>query len=244
MREKPLESENSATRRRRAEEIVRQKLDCVPAAASEESRRLIYELQVHQIELELQNEELRLAQGELEESRQKYYDLYDFAPVGYFTFDEPGLILEVNLAGGDLLGVERSNLIGRVFSAFLASESQARFYDHRRAVIGSGERHRCDLELIKKDGSRIHVQMESAAVVAKQGGGIQLRSAVSDISERVLIRNALQESEEKYRRLFTEMISGFALFDLKKPSSQVHFELSGRGGVTSAKAACSERRCC
>jgi PAS domain S-box-containing protein len=207
-------SEDPATRRKRAEEILRRKLDAVPPAADEKTRRLIAELQVHQIELELQNEELRRAQVELGESRQRYYDLYDFAPLGYFAFDEQGLILEVNLAGVDLLGVERSRLIRQVFSTFVASDCRERFHDHRRAVIGSEDAQTCDLELIKKDGNRIYVQMESVRVSVQQRGGSQMRSAVSDISERVLIRKALEESEEKYRLLFTEMISGFALFDV------------------------------
>jgi PAS domain S-box-containing protein len=210
----PAEYDNPAARRRRAEEILHQKPGALPTPADAEMRSLIYELQVHQIELELQNEELRSAQEQLEESRQKYYDLYDFAPVAYFSFDQRGLILEVNLAGVDLLGVERSRLIRRAFSAFLASDCKAKFYDHRRAVIGSGDAQTCDLEVIKQDGSRIYVQMESVGVPAQQRGGYQMRSAVNDISERVLIRRALEESEEKYRLLFTQMISGFALFDV------------------------------
>ena len=85
----------------------------------EESQQLIHELQVHQIELEMQNEELRKAQAELEQSRSKYSDLYDFAPVGQFTFDKHGLILEANLTAATELGLERSRLINKPFRAYI-----------------------------------------------------------------------------------------------------------------------------
>ena len=97
--------------RNRAEKSLRKRSADLGKSPVEDARKLIHELRVHQIELEMQNEELRKAQVELAESRDRYFDLYDFAPVGYFTLDEKGLILEVNLAGADLLGSERASLI-------------------------------------------------------------------------------------------------------------------------------------
>ena len=102
---RPAKSASSAssgqTLRQRAEEIARGKEDCssggVPAGSPEETRQELHELLVHQIELEMQNDELRRAQAELEDAQARYLDLYDFAPVGYFTISEQGLILEINL---------------------------------------------------------------------------------------------------------------------------------------------------
>ena len=101
-----------------------------PAALQEEdkdARALVHELQVHQIELEMQNEELKLAKLEAEDALTKYSDLYDFAPIGLFTFDAQGLIQEVNLAGAMLLGVERRSLMNRQFSVVCCAQRPSFF---------------------------------------------------------------------------------------------------------------------
>ncbi len=103
---------DAADLRRRAEEKARAKdVQTQKTLSAKEAGRLLHELQVHQIELEMQNEELRRAQGELESARARYFDLFDLAPVGYFTLSEQGLILEANLTGAGLLGVERRELV-------------------------------------------------------------------------------------------------------------------------------------
>ena len=89
-----------------------------------DTRRLVHELQVHQIELEMQNEELMQTRAELEAALRQYTDLYDFAPVGYFTLARDGTILQVNLAGANLLGVERGTLIKQRFGVFVADQSR------------------------------------------------------------------------------------------------------------------------
>ena len=90
----------------------------------------VHELRVHQIELEIQNEELRGAQTTLEDSRHKYFDLYNFAPVGYFTLDKDGIILDVNLAGSSLLGVERDNLYNTAFIQYIPLDQRNKFQHH------------------------------------------------------------------------------------------------------------------
>lgn len=99
-----------------------------------------------------QFKKLREAQAGLERSRDRYLDLYDFAPVGYFTFDRKGLILEVNLRGADLLGVERRFIQKRLFSRFIAKEDQDVFYLHRKKVLETGTKQTCELKLLRKDG--------------------------------------------------------------------------------------------
>ena len=116
--------------------------------------RLIHELEVHQIELELQNEELRNAQAVIEESRSRYAELYDFAPIGYFTFDREGVIKEVNLAGAKFLDIPRSSLINKPFSAFIDPECLDMFYSHRRKVFSSDAKQICELKLLEKMGRR------------------------------------------------------------------------------------------
>jgi PAS domain-containing protein len=125
--------------RRLAEEKARLNEAQPPKTLSpEEAGRLIHELQVHQIELEMQNEELRRAQGELEASRARYFDLYDLAPVGYFTLSEQGLILEANLAGAGLLGVGRSTLVKQPLSRFIFHEDQDIYYLHCKRLLETG----------------------------------------------------------------------------------------------------------
>lgn len=110
----------AAVLRRQAEEVLKAKMpESGFPRPDDESHRLLHELQVHQIELEMQNAELRQARDELEMVLGKYTDLYDFAPVGYFTLDRNGAIRAVNLSGASLLGVERAKLLGQRFGQFV-----------------------------------------------------------------------------------------------------------------------------
>ena len=180
--------------RRRAEELLRQRPGGIQSIPGEDAKELIHELQVHQIELEMQNEELRKAQVELEESRSRYFDLYDLAPIGYFTFNRKGLIVEVNLTGADLLGVERRHLIKKGFSQFVARDYQDAFYFHRKLVFESKTRQSCELRLIKSDGSSVYAHLESIAVEDASGTCKQCRTTVSDITKRKYLAQALQAS--------------------------------------------------
>ena len=132
LRQRIAELEKSETLRKRAKETLRLQTENPQELSTENVQSLIHEQQVHQIELEMQNEELRRVQNELKEARNKYSDLYDFAPIGYFTFDKNGLILEVNLTGANKLGVERSFLIKKPFSLYVAFSSRNVFYLHLR----------------------------------------------------------------------------------------------------------------
>ena len=180
--------------RKRAEEVLCQRPGDIQILPGADIKTLIHELQVHRIELEMQNEELRKAQVEVEESRSKYLDLYDFAPIGYFTLDQKGLILEVNLAGADLLGMERSYLLKRGFSRFIAPDYQDAFYLHRRRVFESAAKQTCELRLVNKDGTPFYAQLESIAAQNAQGHYNQLRTTITDVTWRKQAEQEMQKT--------------------------------------------------
>jgi PAS domain-containing protein len=119
--------------------------------AHDEPQRLIQELQIHQIELEIQNEELKRTRHEAEIERERYADLYDFAPVGYFTLDSGGIIRQANLAGAGLLGVERSRLMNVRFERFLSEADRPVFNAFLAKVFANRiKKDACDVSLNKK----------------------------------------------------------------------------------------------
>jgi PAS domain S-box-containing protein len=148
--------------RRKAEKQLKKKVVRLRGKASGDIEEVIHELQVHQIELEMQNEELRRTQKELEDSRHKYADLFDFAPIGYFTFDIHGHVTEANLTGCQMLGIERKNLINKPFYLYVAKDSQNAFYLHRRAALNPGLRQMCEITLVSKDGHRFEARLDRA----------------------------------------------------------------------------------
>ncbi len=200
--------------RKQAEERLRDKAGDVSGIGIEDAQKLIHELEVHQIELEMQNDELRSAQRKLVESRDKYHELYDFAPVGYFTLDEKALIRQVNLRGANLLGTQRSKLIYRKFSAFISPEFQDDFYFHCKRIFENGTQQTCDLKMVKLDGTLFDARMDSIPAKDEVAVSGQLRTAVADITEQVQAREVLQESEEKFRLMFNQMVSASALFEV------------------------------
>jgi PAS domain S-box-containing protein len=150
----------------------------------EDINELIHELEVHQIELEMQNEELRQAQLDLEAARDKYTDLYHFAPVGYFSISDKGLISEANLRGATMLGMERGKLAGRRFSQFIAKDDQDVFYLHRQKLFETKTKQICELKLTQKDETEFYAQLESYAVKDETGNYSAIRTCLSDITER------------------------------------------------------------
>ena len=145
---------------------------------------LIHELEVHQIELEMQNQELRQAQQDLEAARDKYTDLYDFAPVGYLSISDKGLILDANLTGATMLGMERGILTGQRFSRFIAKDDQDLFYLHTQKLFKTKTKQVCELKLIKEDRTEFYTQLESYAVKDEAGNYSTIRTSLSDITER------------------------------------------------------------
>lgn len=181
--------------RERAEARARRRHADVAELATEEIRRLVHELEVHQIELEIQNEELRQAQLELADSRDRYADLYDFAPVGYLTLDEPGRITEANLTAARLLGADRKDLIRAKLSRFVAPDSQDALHLHLQAVFSSEEKALCEVSLRERDGARPIVRLESLCRSSGEGATL-CRTALVDLTDVHAAQQGLQRLNE------------------------------------------------
>ncbi|HBA54934.1 MAG TPA: hypothetical protein DCZ04_10925, partial [Syntrophorhabdus aromaticivorans] len=177
--------------RKRAGNKVRMP-DTMKTFSPDEAQEMLHELQVHQIELEMQNDELRRTQEELEASRERYFDLYDLAPVGYFTFGEEGLILEANLRVAELLGRTRSALINLPLSRFVLPEDQDIYYRHCKELFATGGPGKCELRLVHAGGAPFWVRLE--ATTTRAGNGTVCRTAIIDITERKQAEDALKKA--------------------------------------------------
>lgn len=184
----------AAELRRRAEALVELKgSKDAPEQMAQPSRsrdEVLHELRVHQIELEMQNEELRRAQAELDAGRARYFDLYDQAPVGYCTIGARGRILEANLTAAMLLRAPRSLLVHMLFSQFIRKEDENIYFLHRKAFRERGEPFECDLRMVRKDGSEFWAHLAASPSLAPSAGQAQdaaeqeCRVVLSDITER------------------------------------------------------------
>ena len=174
---------------------------------------LLHELQTHQIELELQNEELRETRQELEAGKSRYADLYDFAPVGYFALNEQSIILQANLTGSAKLGVERSLLVNKLFTSHVARDSQDIFYFHRQQIFRGKESHRCEIALLKKDGTPWYALLESVPVADSDGTVKYCRTVVTDITERKRAEDALLESEALKNTVLDSLAAHIVVLD-------------------------------
>jgi len=155
-------------------------------ASHESMATLIQELEVHQIELKMQNDELRRIQGDLEKTRDRYSHLYDFAPLGYFTLSENGIIEEANLTLSSMLESERSALIGKPFTRFVLRDDQDIFFKHRQNLLETETPQSCELRLIKIDGHDFYARLDCMILKNEDEDLRQIRVAVSDITERRL----------------------------------------------------------
>ncbi len=152
--------------------------------------KMIHELRVHQIELEMQNEELRRSQEALDAWQEHYLYFYDMAPVGYFTVRESGLIEQANLTAAALLGLDRATLVRQKINHFILPDDQDIFYLMRQKVIGTGEPQSCELRFVKQCGTRLWVHLIAQALPGHAGTS-SLRITMDDITDRVLRTNEL-----------------------------------------------------
>jgi PAS domain S-box-containing protein len=164
----------------------------VAAMPVKDVQQLVHELQVHQIELEMQNEELRRTQTELEAARDRYVDLYDFSPAGQLTLDTHGKIVEANLRAWTLLGVTRKELLRQPLARFIAPSDADMFHRHCQEVLKTGTRQTCEAHLGKEAGDPRCVYFESRAVHDEQGLITHWRTVLLDISDRKLAEQQLE----------------------------------------------------
>jgi PAS domain S-box-containing protein len=212
MKNKP-HKENLSGLRERAEKVAGNPR---PGAglifSAEQITQTLHELHVHQIELEMQNEELRRVQVELENSRARYFDLYDLAPVGYCTINEKGLITEANLTLADLLGETRSSLVKQPVSRFILPSDQDVYYNLCRQLQKKGASQICELRLNKSGGTTFWARLTVAACREPDGASVS-RMVISDISNSVTYKEALQKNDAKLQMLFHILPIGLSILD-------------------------------
>jgi PAS domain S-box-containing protein len=167
-----------------------------------EKDRLLHELEVHQIELEIQNEELRRTQQELQESRNRYTDLFDFAPVGYFVLDHHQLIIAANLMGAGMLGLERGKLLGTRFSRFIDQDSQSIFF-HQIQRQSTAPEESCEIQMRRHSGELFFVQLKSLKVSSE--GEARYRVTMTDITKRKQAEEAARGLNESLTRSTAEL---------------------------------------
>ena len=205
--------EPTANLRQRAEDAWRLRaMDLEQHTPPAQVHRLVHELQVHQIELEMQNEELQQAQQELEAARDKYFDLYDLAPVGYLTLSDKGLIQGANLTLAALLGVERTNLVKQPLTRFIFPEDQDLFYQQRRRLEQTGVQQAYDLRMLRRDAAPFWANIEIVVKPDAAAESLSYWVTVTDISERKQAE-ALRESERFLRTTVDALPAHIAVLD-------------------------------
>ena len=150
-------------------------------------------------------------------------DLFDYAPVGYFTLDKNAIILEANLTGSGLLGAERISLIDKPMTSFIHRDDQDTFYLHRNQVLQTETQHISEIKLVKSDGGWFHAQLQSVRIADPKGGPGRWRTAITDITDRVLTQEALEHVREELELRVKERTS-----DLLKTNEALELEIADR----------------
>lgn len=205
-------SEEPTGIRKQAEKVLKGKTTDLKKLSSGDAQSLVHELEIHQIELEMQNEELQRVQNELEKTRNRYSDLYDFAPLGYFTFDRNGLILEVNITGANKLGRERANLIKKPFSLYIAPDHKDAFYSHLRQVFNTETQLTCELRLVNIKGHQFDALLEGMPM-HDIDDNLLCRTAISDITERKRAEKVSQEARRYAENIIETIREPFVVLD-------------------------------
>ena len=191
---------------------------------------MIHELHVHQIELEMQNDELRRAQAELDISRARYLDFYELAPVGYLTIGAQGLILQANLIAASLLGVDISKLLNQPFFRCIFKEDQGIFHQLSKQLAKTGKAQSCELRMVKGDGTVFWSQLDFVA--AQEDGAPVTRVLFSDITTRKNAVEALHKSEELFRLIVQSAEEGIWKIDANSLTDYINPKMAQMMGYT------------
>jgi PAS domain S-box-containing protein len=208
--------------RRQAEETLKSETLSMEKMPVEDVRKLVEELRIHQVELEIQNEELRSTQMALEQSRKEYSDLYDFAPVGYLTLNEDGRIVKANLTAAKQLGMERSILIGKPFNLYSAENSREELHLHLRNVFKTKQPHTCEIKLNGRSRTNSYVQLDSTHALDSDGQSLT-RTTMTDISDRKLAEEELKAMAGRLENSNHELeqFAFIASHDLQEPLRKI-----------------------
>ncbi|WP_114968595.1 PAS domain-containing protein [Rhodoferax ferrireducens] len=190
--------------RQRANELVSGKvalsLDEIAKMTPEDTQRLFHELQVHQVELEMQNDELRRVQDALHTERERYFDLYELAPVGYCTVSKEGLILQINLTAATLVGINRRELVRRPISRFICKEDRDIYYLLCKQLLATGEPQSSELRMLKKDGTPFWVELQATAARDETGAPVH-RFILSDMMARQSLQEVRDEALSRLQKI-------------------------------------------
>jgi len=189
---KPKKPLDPAALRRQAEARLAARSTAGQPQTEADLRRLQQELEIHQIELELQNEELQTAQVNLENSLELYTDLFDFAPVGYFHLQADGTICLVNLTGAKLVGIERGKLIQRRFQSLVTETDHSIFHTFLKQVFANESKQTCELTLVGGGPTPLKVRLEAAL----SPGAQECRVALLDVTEQRQLEQELRQVQK------------------------------------------------
>lgn len=217
MKKNSTNQEQSNILRQRAEsKLENKKPTCIHSKQTDELNALLHELQVHQIELEMQNEELKHANAQAENALSKYYELYDFAPVGYFTINEQGKILEVNQMGADLLEIRSRYLLNNYFQNYIAEDCLSLYKAFRTQVAESKTKQNCEIKLLKKGNAQFHVQITGIAVKSHNKNESQMWFSVLDITDRIKAEEEKEEVRKIHEDENNKLMDQMRMFDKLK----------------------------
>ena len=204
--------------RRQAEAVIQGSRGLEPLTiekmSTAETLSLVHELQVHQIELELQNQELLKARQELEVSQARYFNLYDLAPVGYCSLTPGGLILEANQTAAKLLGASKESLVNRPLHGFIFKDDQDTYYLNRKHLLKTGERQAWESRMLDAAGRPLWVQLITALEQDRDGAAV-CRLVMVDITERKGVEEALGRASRLNEQVIKSVQEGVIVHDLE-----------------------------